>query len=214
MKPGIRAWAAAAAIVAAAGGASAQHTGHQMAAAAPEGACQEAAADARLLVDRLQDRIDSARQANSAAAMRMAVDDVQNVLASLKASLGPCGPGQLPAPAPPMASHADDASAREAPASGSTMARSDEAKNEWTIAIVPAGFQPSTITVKQGSAVKLTFLRKTDKTCGKEVEFPDYKITKALPLNEPVLIELPAAKSGTVRFTCGMNMLEGKIVVQ
>jgi Cu+-exporting ATPase len=44
--------------------------------------------------------------------------------------------------------------------------------------------------------------------------FPSLNIKRALPLNEPVVIEFTPAKSGDIAFACGMNMLHGTLVVQ
>ena len=57
-------------------------------------------------------------------------------------------------------------------------------------------------------------MRTTDKTCGTEVVFPSLNIKRALPLNEPVVIEFTPAKSGDIAFACGMNMLHGTVVVR
>ena len=37
---------------------------------------------------------------------------------------------------------------------------------------------------------------------------------RALPLNEPVVIEFTPANAGDIAFACGMNMLHGTVVVQ
>ena len=50
---------------------------------------------------------------------------------------------------------------------------------------------------------RLTFVRTTDKTCGTEVVFPSLNIKRALPLNEPVVIEFTPAKTGDIAFAAG-----------
>lgn len=82
-----------------------------------------------------------------------------------------------------------------------------------TVLITEAGYEPPTVTVRSGKRTKITFLRKTDATCGTEVVFPTLKITRSLPLNKPVEVELPPQAEGVLRFTCGMDMFEGKVVV-
>lgn len=82
------------------------------------------------------------------------------------------------------------------------------------IAVTSEGFQPSRISVKRGETVKLVVTRKTDRTCAKEIVVADYGIRKALPLNEPVTIELTPRKTGEIRYSCGMNMLSGVLVVE
>ena len=81
------------------------------------------------------------------------------------------------------------------------------------IAITEKGFSPGRVNVEAGIAIELVFTRKTDKTCATEVAVPSLKIKKPLPLNEPVGVEVTPVK-GEVNFTCGMNMLKGKLVVK
>ncbi len=82
------------------------------------------------------------------------------------------------------------------------------------IVVTEKGFEPDKVSVPAGATVRLTFVRTTDKTCGTEVVFPSLKIKRALPLNEPVVIEFMPAQTGEVAFACGMNMLKGVVVVQ
>jgi RND family efflux transporter MFP subunit len=82
------------------------------------------------------------------------------------------------------------------------------------IAVTEKGFEPDTVRVRAGARARLTFVRTTDKTCGTEVVFPSLNVKRALPLNEPVVIEFTPAKTGDVAFACGMNMLKGVIVVE
>jgi plastocyanin domain-containing protein len=79
------------------------------------------------------------------------------------------------------------------------------------------GFSPSSLTIPKGapgSTVAVTFVRSTDDTCAKEVVFPDLGIKKDLPLNEPVIIDLPTDASRTLTFQCGMAMYKGALVVR
>ncbi len=76
------------------------------------------------------------------------------------------------------------------------------------------GFTPSSLQLKANVPAKITFLRTSDETCATSVVIPDYKIQKDLPLNKAVVVELTPTKTGTVSFACGMNMFQGKIVVQ
>jgi membrane fusion protein, heavy metal efflux system len=82
------------------------------------------------------------------------------------------------------------------------------------IVVNEQGFEPAKVALRAGTPARLTFLRTTDKTCGTEVVFPSLNIKRALPLNEPVVIEFTPAKSGEVAFACGMNMFRGAVVVQ
>jgi plastocyanin domain-containing protein len=81
------------------------------------------------------------------------------------------------------------------------------------IAITEKGFEPGAIDVATGVAVELAFTRKTDKTCATEISVPVLKLKKPLPLNEAVLVVLKPEKD-EITFSCGMNMLKGKLVVK
>lgn len=83
-----------------------------------------------------------------------------------------------------------------------------------SVSITESGYVPSTLSLHAGVPARITFTRKTDATCGTEIVFPDYSITKKLPLNEPVIIEFTPKKSGEINFTCGMKMLKGKVIVR
>jgi plastocyanin domain-containing protein len=76
------------------------------------------------------------------------------------------------------------------------------------------GYQPASLTLRRSIPARITFLRTTDNTCGTEVVFPDYGITRALPLNQPVVITFTPKTAGEFTFTCGMNMLRGKVIVR
>jgi RND family efflux transporter MFP subunit len=76
------------------------------------------------------------------------------------------------------------------------------------------GYEPSRVTVRAGTATRLTFVRTTDKTCGTAVMFPSLNIRRELPLNQPVEIEFTPPTAGNIEFACGMKMLRGTVVVQ
>lgn len=80
-----------------------QHEGHQTATAAPAQDAAAAASCARAhdtvgrLVEGAKLRLEAAKQTNSAAAMRDAIDDLQSVLVDISAQLASCA---TPAAAP------------------------------------------------------------------------------------------------------------------
>lgn len=82
------------------------------------------------------------------------------------------------------------------------------------IKVSAAGFSPDSVAVEMGRAATLTFVRVSEQGCGKQVVFPDLGITKDLPLNQRVQVTFTPAKRGNLRFTCGMNMLKGTVVVR
>jgi RND family efflux transporter MFP subunit len=82
-----------------------------------------------------------------------------------------------------------------------------------SVAVGDTAFEPSRVTLRAGVPARLTFTRTSDKTCATEVVFPSLSIRRALPLNQPVVIELTPS-SGELAFTCGMNMLRGTLVAR
>src|SRR5215813_946955 len=80
-----------------------------------------------------------------------------------------------------------------------------------TVEITDKGFEPSSLKLKAGVPAKVTFVRKTDETCAKEVVIKEYKINRKLPLNEPVTVEFTPRK-GEFTFACGMDMIKGTLI--
>jgi RND family efflux transporter MFP subunit len=109
------------------------------------------------------------------------------------------------------------ANATANPAAGAASATDSERSDNVQTAKVlvnEQGFEPAKVALRAGTPARLTFLRTTDKTCGTEIVFASLNIKRALPLNEPVVIEFTPAETGAIAFACGMNMLRGTVVVQ
>ena len=82
------------------------------------------------------------------------------------------------------------------------------------VSVDAAGYHPSEAKAKAGKAVRLEFTRTSDEGCGQELVVPSQNIKKALPLNEPVTIEVTMPTSGKLAFTCGMDMYRGAIIAE
>lgn len=79
---------------------------------------------------------------------------------------------------------------------------------------VKGGYSPDLIVVKQGRPVKLDFYRDETASCSEEVIFGDFGIARHLPSFTTTVIEFTPDKAGEFIFTCGMNMLRGKLIVE
>jgi plastocyanin domain-containing protein len=79
---------------------------------------------------------------------------------------------------------------------------------------VKGGYSPDVIVVKQGVPVKLDFYRDETASCSEQVIFGDFGIARDLPAYKTTSIEFTPDKPGEFTFTCGMNMLRGKLVVE
>src|SRR5262249_6352278 len=82
------------------------------------------------------------------------------------------------------------------------------------VQVMEKGYEPAKLMLRAGQPARITFVRTTDKTCGTEVVFPSLNIRRALPLNDPVVIEFTPRNSGEIGFVCMMNMLRATVVVQ
>lgn len=87
------------------------------------------------------------------------------------------------------------------------------AVQKFTVKITERGFEPVSLRLRRGVQARITFLRTTDRTCATEVVIRDFGIKRDLPLNQPVVITLTPNKKGEFSFTCGMNMVHGKLIV-
>lgn len=79
---------------------------------------------------------------------------------------------------------------------------------------VKGAYVPDVIVVKQGLPVKLDFYRDETSSCSEEVVFGDFGIARKLPAFKTTSIEFTPDRAGEFTFTCGMNMMRGKLVVE
>jgi plastocyanin domain-containing protein len=79
---------------------------------------------------------------------------------------------------------------------------------------VKGGYSPDTLVVKRGRPVRIDFDRQETASCSDIVVFGDFGISRALPAFQTTPVELTPEKPGTYEFTCGMNMLRGRLIVE
>jgi len=100
------------------------------------------------------------------------------------------------------------------PAQAATAEQTDKgAVQTASVELTTKGYQPDSLSLRSGVPARITFVRRTDETCGKELVIRDYDINRPLPLNEPVVAEFTPRK-GEFKFGCGMGMLKGKVIVR
>ena len=75
-------------------------------------------------------------------------------------------------------------------------------------------FVPDVIHAKKGDKLRLNFYREAQSGCVDEVVFDKPAIRRKLASLKTTTIELTAKKVGVITFTCGMNMVKGKIIVE
>ena len=81
------------------------------------------------------------------------------------------------------------------------------------VSVTDNGFEPSKIKANKGEKVRLVVTRKTNSTCAKEIVIKDHGINQPLPLDKAITVEFTPAKSGEIRYACGMDMISGVVFV-
>lgn len=96
----------------------------------------------------------------------------------------------------------------------SVSAEVTEAGRQEIKVTVKGGYSPDVIVVKEGIPVKLDFYRDETASCSEQVIFGDFGIARDLPAFKTTPVEFTPQKRGEFTFTCGMNMLRGRLVVE
>jgi plastocyanin domain-containing protein len=79
---------------------------------------------------------------------------------------------------------------------------------------VKGGYSPDTLVVKRGQPVRIEFDRQETSSCSDTVVFGDFGISRPLPAFRTTPVEFTPEKAGSYEFTCGMNMLHGRLIVE
>ena len=79
---------------------------------------------------------------------------------------------------------------------------------------VKGGYSPDVIVVRENVPVRLNFYRDETASCSERVIFSDFGISRELPPFKTTAIEFTPDRAGEFTFTCGMNMLRGKLIVE
>ena len=80
--------------------------------------------------------------------------------------------------------------------------------------VVQGGYKPDLIVAKRGIPLKLVFDRREDSPCSDEIVLPDFGIRRALPAHAKTELTVKPEHPGEFEFTCGMNMLRGRLIVE
>jgi plastocyanin domain-containing protein len=95
-----------------------------------------------------------------------------------------------------------------------TRAALSEAGVQEVQVTVQGGYSPDVIVVQKGRPVRLNFFRDETASCSEQVVFGDFGIARDLPAFQTTPIEFTPRQAGEFTFTCGMNMMRGKLIVE
>ncbi|HEY1252899.1 MAG TPA: cupredoxin domain-containing protein [Thermoanaerobaculia bacterium] len=79
--------------------------------------------------------------------------------------------------------------------------------------VVEGGYSPDVIRAHVGRPLRLVFDRRDASPCTDEVVFPDFGVRRALAAHAKTVVEIRPERPGEFTFSCGMNMLHGRIQV-
>ncbi len=82
------------------------------------------------------------------------------------------------------------------------------------ITVTKNGFEPWKVRATKGKPLTLVVTRTTDETCATEIVIPEAGVNAPLPLGQPVTVTFTPARSGELRYSCAMRMVQGVIDVR
>lgn len=86
-------------------------------------------------------------------------------------------------------------------------------RTTFDVMVHGGAYHPARVEVPAGVPFRLRFTKHDHDGCTRDVVLPFLGERRTLTTGEAVVIEIPALAAGTYRFTCGMNMVTGTIVV-
>lgn len=78
---------------------------------------------------------------------------------------------------------------------------------------VAGGYAPAVVNLKQGVPASITFTRTSDQGCLDVVHSKDLHFETELLLNLPQTVAIDTQRAGEYEFSCGMDMMHGKVVI-
>lgn len=79
---------------------------------------------------------------------------------------------------------------------------------------VSGGYTPNRVQLRKGVPATLVFNRKDASSCFDEVVLPDFGVQAKLPVGQPHEITIQPDKAGNFKYSCGMHMFSGEIIVK
>jgi Cu+-exporting ATPase len=80
--------------------------------------------------------------------------------------------------------------------------------------VVQGGYKPDFIVARRGIPLTMIFDRREDSPCSDEIVLPEFGVRRPLPAHAKTELTITPERAGEFEFTCGMNMLHGKILVE
>ncbi|KRK79229.1 hypothetical protein FD03_GL001594 [Companilactobacillus nodensis DSM 19682 = JCM 14932 = NBRC 107160] len=78
---------------------------------------------------------------------------------------------------------------------------------------VAGGYKPNVVNLKQGVPAKISFTRTNEQGCLEVVHSKELGFEEDLPIDVTKTVDVPTDKAGEYDFSCGMDMMFGKVVI-
>ncbi len=79
--------------------------------------------------------------------------------------------------------------------------------------VVAGGYKPDVVVARKNAPLTLIFDRRETNPCSDEIVIPEFEIRAPLPAHQKTVLQITPTREGEFPFSCGMNMLHGKIRV-
>lgn len=79
---------------------------------------------------------------------------------------------------------------------------------------VSGGYTPNTVVLQRGVPAQIVFDRQDPSGCFSQVVFPDFGISRELPMGQQHAIDIDTSQPGEYPYACGMNMFHGKVIIK
>jgi plastocyanin domain-containing protein len=86
-------------------------------------------------------------------------------------------------------------------------------KNVIDIAVANGVYEPNYLKIKRGTTTTLNFHREDPSPCAEQVIFHGLNISETLPVGATKSIRITPQQTGDYRFTCQMQMYQGRLQV-
>lgn len=89
----------------------------------------------------------------------------------------------------------------------------DKRVQKVTINVTSSGYSPSTVTLKAGRPVHMTFVSKGG-GCANDIVIPALKKKFTLKPGQKKMLDFTPKKGQTIAFACSMKMFKGRVVAR
>jgi Cu(I)/Ag(I) efflux system membrane fusion protein len=100
------------------------------------------------------------------------------------------------------------------PKNSQTTSRPTEGPVNNLFLLVKGSYTPDVLRAARNVPIRLAVYRAEKSACTEEIVFPDFGVRSALSAFDTTIVTFVADRAGTFKFSCGMDMVHGTLVVE